>query len=51
MKPRTLKIIAVTYAVKTLLVGIAWVTIPDLPTRASAKAREVWAAIFQATTP
>lgn len=50
MTPRRLKIVALTYLVKTLLVGIAWVAIPDLPARASAKAREVWSAIFE-TSP
>ncbi len=47
MTPRTLKIVALTYLVKTLLVGIAWLAIPDLPVRASAKAREVWSALFE----
>ena len=46
MTPRTLKIIAVTYVIKTLLVGIAWIAIPDLPQRATAKAREVWTSIL-----
>lgn len=50
MKPRTLKIVALSYLLKTLLVGIAWVAIPDLPARASAKAREVWTAIFETRT-
>lgn len=50
MTPRILKIVALTYLVKTLLLGIAWVAIPDLPVRASARAREVWSAIF-ATSP
>lgn len=48
MTPRTLKIVALVYAVKTLLVGIAWIAVPDLPERASAKARETWAAVFRA---
>lgn len=47
MTPQTLKIVALTYLVKTLLVVVAWVAIPDLPARASAKAREVWSAIFE----
>jgi hypothetical protein len=34
VRRRTLKLIALGYAVKTLLVGIAWVLIPDLPDRA-----------------
>jgi hypothetical protein len=40
-----LKIIAVVYLVKTLLVGIAWLMVPDLPQRAMTKARETWASI------
>jgi hypothetical protein len=34
MRRRTLKVLAVSYLVKTLLVGIAWVLVPDLPDRA-----------------
>jgi hypothetical protein len=40
-----LKIIAVVYLVKTLLVGIAWLIVPDLPQRAMTKARETWTAV------
>jgi hypothetical protein len=40
-----LKILAVVYIVKTLLVGIAWLVVPDLPQRAMAKARETWTAV------
>ena len=47
MTPRTLKIIALCYVVKTLLIGVAWLAIPDLPARASAKAREMWSAMFE----
>jgi hypothetical protein len=38
-----LKIVAVSYLVKTLLVGVAWLFIPDLPTRAVDLARRTWA--------
>jgi hypothetical protein len=31
--------------VKTLLVGIAWLMVPDLPQRAMAKARETWTVV------
>ena len=51
MTPRTLKIIALTYLVKTALVGIAWIAIPDLPERAQAKARAVWSLVFEARNP
>jgi hypothetical protein len=40
-----LKIVAVIYLVKTLLVGIAWLVVPDLPQRAMAKARETWTSV------
>ena len=40
-----LKIVAVVYLVKTLLIGIAWLVVPDLPERAMAKARETWTAV------
>jgi hypothetical protein len=45
MSPRTLKILAVGYAVKTVLLGLAWLAIPDLPSRAATKARETWSAV------
>jgi hypothetical protein len=51
MSPRTLKLIAVGYAVKTLLVGMAWLIVPDLPARAASKARETWAAVMGRTAP
>ncbi len=40
-----LKIVAIVYLVKTLLVGIAWLVVPDLPQRAMTKARETWVAV------
>ncbi len=40
-----LKIAAVVYLVKAVLVGIAWLVVPDLPERAMAKARETWTAV------
>lgn len=43
MTPRTLKILAWSYVVKTLLLGMAWIAVPDLPQRAEAQAREAWA--------
>jgi hypothetical protein len=42
---RMLKIVALGYLVKTLLVAIAWLVIPDLPQRAAAKARAVWTSV------
>jgi hypothetical protein len=39
---RTLKILAVTYAIKTLAVGVAWLMVPDLPQRASTALCRAW---------
>ena len=33
MTPRALRILALCYLVKTLLLGIAWLAVPDLPQR------------------
>jgi hypothetical protein len=35
-------LVAVVYAVKTLLIGIAWLVIPDLPERAASHVRQTW---------
>jgi hypothetical protein len=45
LKRRTLKILAVSYAIKTLIVAVAWVLVPELPEIVSAKAREAWIAM------
>jgi len=45
MKRRTLKILAISYAIKTLIVAVAWVLVPELPEIVSAKARAAWAAV------
>jgi hypothetical protein len=42
MKRRTLKLIALGYAVKTVLFGIAWMFIPDLPQRTASAVRDTW---------
>ena len=42
MNPKTLKLIAVGYVVKTALIGLAWLAIPDLPERAAEMARQTW---------
>ena len=41
---RTLKILAISYAIKTLLVGAAWLFAPDLTDRALATVRATFAA-------
>jgi len=45
MNPKTLKLIALGYLVKTALVGLAWLAIPDLPERAVAMARQTWSRV------
>jgi hypothetical protein len=40
---RTLKVIAIAYAVKTIVFGAAWLMVPDLPQRAVHTARQAWA--------
>ncbi len=42
MKSRTLRVLAFGYLVKTLLFGLAWLLVPDLPQRAANKLRETW---------
>lgn len=42
IQPKTLRMVAIAYAVKTLLVGIAWLVVPDLPERAVTQVRETW---------
>jgi hypothetical protein len=39
---RTARLLAVSYVVKTLLVGAAWLTVPDIGERALATARAAW---------
>ena len=46
MTPR-MKIVALAYLVKTVLVGAAWIAVPNLPERAAAKAREIWSVMMQ----
>jgi hypothetical protein len=40
---KRLKLIAVFYLIKTAVVGVAWLIVPDLPERAMTKAKETWA--------
>jgi len=42
LRPRTLRIMAIAYAVKTLLVGMAWLAVPDLPERTATHVRQTW---------
>jgi hypothetical protein len=42
MNPRLLRILAITYVVKTLLLGVAWIFVPDLPQRAVSLVRSMF---------
>jgi hypothetical protein len=50
MNPKTLKLIALGYVVKTALIGLAWLAIPDLPERAVAIARQTWSKVTSSDT-
>lgn len=39
---KALKLFALSYLVKTILVAIAWLFIPDLPQRAASVAHHAW---------
>jgi hypothetical protein len=47
---KLLKIAALSYLVKTILLGIAWLMIPDLPHRAAGIVRQAWAHVSPAAT-
>jgi len=40
--PRVLQILALSYVLKTLLLGMAWLVIPDLPQRLARSASSCW---------
>ena len=44
MSPRLVRILVISYAVKTLLLGLAWILVPDLPERALGLARSTFSA-------
>lgn len=46
-KGRILRILALSYVVKTILVALVWLAIPDLPQRTAAKVREAWSLVTQ----
>ena len=47
MKRRTLKLLAWSYAIKTVLVGILWLVAPEIPQQAIAHARRAWASVTE----
>jgi len=47
MKRRTLKLLAWSYAIKTVLVGILWLVAPEIPQQVFAHARRAWASVIE----
>jgi hypothetical protein len=45
LTPRMLRLLAVSYLVKTAVFGLLWLAIPDLPKRAGTTARAAWASL------
>jgi hypothetical protein len=45
LSPRTLKVLALGYSLKIILLGLVCLMIPDLPARAMSKARQLWMAV------
>lgn len=46
---RAFRIVAVSYLVKTLLIGIAWLIVPDLPQRVQSAIRATFSSESTAT--
>ena len=42
-RPRTLKLVALAYALKTAAFGVAWYFVPDLPERLLSGTQAAWA--------
>jgi hypothetical protein len=51
LTPRMLRLLAVSYLVKTAFLGLLWLAIPDLPQRASTTARAAWASLVGSPGP
>jgi hypothetical protein len=49
MTPRALKLVALAYAVKTLIIAAAWLAVPDLPERVSARLSAAWSRVAPAS--
>jgi hypothetical protein len=50
LSARTVRLLALSYALKTLLVVAIWVAAPDLPARAISEARAAWARLAGGTS-
>ena len=47
---KLLRVVCITYLVKTLLLGVAWLLVPDLPHRAEVAAKHVWTQLTSSST-
>ena len=46
MSRRTVRLVAVSYGVKTLLLALLWVVAPEVPARALGHARAAWTRLW-----
>ena len=51
MNARMLKLVLAGYLVKSLLLALAWLFVPDLPQRAATGARRAWGAVAGSAEP
>jgi hypothetical protein len=49
MSPRALRILATVYLVKTLIVGIVWMSAPEVPRRAWERLRQTFSSAAPAS--
>jgi hypothetical protein len=47
MSAKTIRIICGVYLAKSLLLGVLWIAIPDLPHRTAVRLRETWTRICE----
>ena len=51
MSARMIRLVVASYLVKTLLLAVAWLLVPELPQRAMDGARGVWIAVAGSAEP
>ena len=51
MSRRTVRLVAVSYAMKSLLLALLWVAAPEVPAKALRDARTAWARMMTRAKP
>ena len=51
MSRRSVRLLALSYAVKSLLLALLWVMAPELPAKALGHARAAWTWVLEGTKP